>query len=284
MTIYDLSVISTTGFPYFTIQINKIPENVKIFLRFFDFSQGKPIDQANISSKFELTAGLISALFEFSRCIDKKIQLLEFKSGKEKDKENDSNYHMISNTLITCSSETYLIHNSIHEKIKLIYKNIISPKTPLETADKISKLEEKQIVDIITDKKACNHVLNNQKEILTLGEDFLNEFKGYGLRSISINSFDLSPIMVLGEKYSLKDIEFILRNIPEIPEISSMEWDFRQSFYKGENIWVYVVNSGVGITEENLFESYYYLLYTSLDSFLGETPGILRDKLNTILG
>ncbi len=72
MTIYELSIISTTGFPYFNKVIQPFPEGVKIFLRFFDFSSDKSLDQnhLDITSKFDLTAGLISALFEFARNIN----------------------------------------------------------------------------------------------------------------------------------------------------------------------------------------------------------------------
>lgn len=84
MTIYEFSVISTTGFPYFNSIIKPIPEGIKVFLRFFDFSKDKfnIQDQLEDSSKFDLTAGLISALFEFARNIDKKIEVLEFKPKK----------------------------------------------------------------------------------------------------------------------------------------------------------------------------------------------------------
>ena len=59
MTIYELSIISTTGYPYFNKLIAHIPEGVKIFLRFFDFSKDKSMvhDQLDSDSKFDLTAG-----------------------------------------------------------------------------------------------------------------------------------------------------------------------------------------------------------------------------------
>ena len=86
MTIYNLSIISTTGFPYFNSLIKPIPEGVNIFLRFFDFSKDRSIfqEQLDPDSKFDLTAGLISALFEFAKNIDKKIEVLEFKPLNDK--------------------------------------------------------------------------------------------------------------------------------------------------------------------------------------------------------
>jgi len=58
MTIYELSIISTTGFPYYNTIIKPVPEGVKIFLRFFDFSKDKSTvhDQLDPESKFDLTA------------------------------------------------------------------------------------------------------------------------------------------------------------------------------------------------------------------------------------
>ena len=84
MTIYELSIISTTGFPYYNKVIKPVPEGVKIFLRFFDFSKDRFIvhEQLDSESKFDLTAGLISELLEFARNIDKKIERLEFKVKK----------------------------------------------------------------------------------------------------------------------------------------------------------------------------------------------------------
>lgn len=283
MTIYEFSVISTTGFPYYTILINPIPEGVKIYLRFFDFSQGTTKEEGKISSKFELMAGLISALFEFSRCIDKKIFTLEFKSGKETTQAENSKNFVISNSLITCSSETFLIHNSVSEKVKMIYNNIIAPKTPLESADSISKKEEEKILDILTDAVARQKIAQNKSKIETLTKNFLRDMGGYGLKGICITSFDLSPIVVFGEEYSFQDVEVILRNMGMIPEIKSFEWEYRQSFLKENQVWLYIINSGTGVTIENqLFEPYFYLLFADPYSYLGEFPAKLTREFNKV--
>ena len=94
----------------------------------------------------------------------------------------------------------------------------------------------------------------------------------------------LSPIAVFGDKYTINDIEIILRNLGEIPQIDPLEWKFRQSFYKENQIWVYLINSSVGVTVEGLFEPYFYLLFTASDSYLGEFPGKLTNEFNDILG
>ncbi len=155
MTIYELSIISTTGFPYFNSVIKAIPEGVKVFLRFFDFSKDKSTiqDQLDLDYKFDLTAGLISALFEFARNIDKKIEVLEFKPKKYKKPliKNDVEESILGDVLITTQTESFLLHKSVREKIKLIYNLFINSKLPLDSADSIQNNEENKIVEILTD-------------------------------------------------------------------------------------------------------------------------------------
>jgi len=289
MTIYELSIISTTGFPYFNIIIKPIPEGVKVFLRFFDFSEDKSMvqEKLDLKSKFDLTAGLISALFEFARNIDKKIEILEFKAKKEK-KSEITDINMIQrkgDVLITAQTESFLFHKSVKEKIKLIYYNLIFPKIPLDSADLIVKFEESKIINILTDSEARKHLSNHQNEIRRLANDFLIEMKDYGLWGICITSFDLSPLTVFGKKYSLDDVNEILRHIGNIPEIVPFEWIYRESFLSEESVRVCVIKSGVGPTVEAiLFEPYFYLLFADPQSYFGEFPEKLTSSFNKILG
>ncbi|MFX1409265.1 MAG: hypothetical protein ACFFA6_02855 [Promethearchaeota archaeon] len=285
MTIYELSIISTAGFPYFNTQINPIPEGVKVFLRFFDFSQEKSIeqDQIDIDSKFDLTAGLISALYEFARNLDKKIEVLEFKPKKELSIKDNSKYK--GDVLITVQTEPFLLHNSVQEKIKLIYNTIITSKIPLDSSEGMLKNEVNKINSILTDSKARKQISNNKNKIKLLANDFLNQMKGYGLEGICITSFDLSPIIVFGKKYSLEKVNQILRHIGLIPEIAPLEWIYRQSFISDEQIQVCIIKSGVGPTVEDiLFEPYFYLLFADPQSYFGEFPAKLTTSFNEILG
>ncbi|MFX1320342.1 MAG: hypothetical protein ACFFAQ_01745 [Promethearchaeota archaeon] len=288
MTIYELSIISTTGFPYFNTQIEPIPEGVKIFLRFFDFSQDKSVDQdhMDLDSKFDLTAGLISALFEFARNIDKKIEVLEFKPKKEsKSQITKDKLKHVGDVLITVQTEPFLLHNSVQEKIKLIYNTIITSKIPLDSGDEMMKSEVNKIINILTDSKARKQISNHKNKIKLLANDFLNEMKGYGLEGICITSFDLSPIIVFGKKYSLEKVNQILRHIGFIPKILPLEWIYRQSFLSDEQIQVCIVKSGVGPTVEDiLFEPYFYLLFADPQSYFGEFPAKLTASFNDILG
>jgi hypothetical protein len=285
MTFYELSVITNTGFPYYHLRVKEPPKNVKVFLRFFDFSENKSDTALNLDpvSSFELNAGLVSALFEFARNLDKKIEIIEFNSNIDaKYFDKDSKYD--GDVLITTQTEPYLLHKSIHQKIKLIYNSIIIDKIPLDSALEILQNEEDLILDILLDKEARNRIQTNLSEISKLGHNLLSEMKDYGLNGICVTSFDLSPIITFGKKYSLNDIGKILRHIGIFPEITPMEWINRQSYLSQEQLWVYIIKSGVGPTVDGLFESYFYLLFTKPQSYLGEFPGKLAAKFNQILG
>ncbi len=289
MTIYELSIISTTGFPYYNSIIKPVPEGVKIFLRFYDFSKDKSTvhEQLDPESKFDLTAGLISALFEFARNIDKKIERLEFiaKKSTEIPKKSKDENPFEGDVLITAQTESFLLHKSVKEKIKLIYNNFINIKTPLDSADAILKNEENKIIEILTDLKARNNVSDHQSEIKRAANDFLSEMKEYGLLGICITSFDLSPIVVYGKKYSLKNVNEILRRIGFIPDIAPLEWIYRTSFFSDDQIQVCIIKSGVGTTvEETLFEPYFFLLFADPQSYFGEFPQKLTVAFNSILG
>jgi len=283
MTFYELSVITNTGFPYYNLKLKSPPRGVNLYLRFFDFSHSNSSPNVNLDpvSLFELNAGLVSALYEFARSIDKKIENLEFKANK-KGALNEINYK--GDVLITTQTEPYLLHKSVKEKIKLIYNSVISPKIPLDSALEILQNEEDRIFDILTDSEARNRIEKHKKEIDQLANDFLTEMNSYGLHGICITCFDLSPITVFGNKYSLNDVEAILRNIGVIPQISPLEWIYRQSYISDEQIWVYVIKSGVGPTIDGLFEPYFYLLFADPQSYLGEFPGKLATKFNQVLG
>ena len=288
MTIYNISIITSTGYPYYYKDIKKdLPKGIKLYQRFFDFTENLVCDENEFSTPpFELIAGLSSALFGFAKNLDKEIKTLEFKSltreSGEKILEEKKRYK--GDALITTQTETYLLHKSVREKIELIYKLIVAGKIPLENSDVLNEDEENKIIDILKDSASRNRVYKNQVEIQIQADKFLEDMERYGLFNIVITTFDLSPIAVYGDKYTFNDIELILRNLGEIPEIEPLEWKFRQSFYKNDQAWVYLINSSIGISVEGLFEPYFYLLFTRADSYLGEFPAKLTNLFNNILG
>jgi len=285
MTFYELSVITNTGFPYFNLILNTPPSGVNLTLRFFDFSQQnlEPLTKLDPISSFELNAGLVSALFEFARNIDKKIEILEFKSSDKNSNHPDNNLYE-GDVLITTQSEPYLLQKSVKAKIKIIYNLVIADKIPLDSALELLQNEEDIIIDILTDKEARSRVDTQKKAIRSLADDFLEEMGSYGLKGICITSFDLSPIKSFGTLFSLADIDVILRNISVFPNMATLEWIYRQSYYLNEQLWVYIIKSGVGPTINGLFEPYFYLLFADPQSYLGEFPGKLASMFDQILG
>jgi len=285
MTYYELSVITNTGFPYYNLILNTPPSGVNLNLRFFDFTQQnlEPLTKLDPISTFELNAGLVSALFEFARNIDKKIEIIEFKSSKE-NHGNPDNDQYEGDVLITTQSESYLLQKSVKAKIKIIYDLVIADKIPIDSALELLQNEEDKIIEILTDKEARNRVDAQKKKITSLADDFLKEMGSYGLKGLCITSFDLSPIMSFGTLYSLANIDAILRNISAFPNMSTLEWIYRQSNFSNEQLWVYIVKSGVGPTINGLFEPYFYLLFADPQSYLGEFPGKLASMFDQILG
>ena len=285
MTFYEFSVITNTGYPYYNLNLKIPPNGANILLRFFDFTQNNSerVSKLDPVSSFELNAGLVSALFEFARNIDKKIEILEFRSGTKQDSKNDDLSYE-GDVLITTQTEPYLLHKSVKEKIKLIYDTVISSKIPLDSALELLQNEEDNIIDILTDSEARKRIKTHKDEIDLLANNFLTEMGDYGLHDICITSFDLSPISLFGNKYSLNDVNSILRNIGIFPDIVPLEWIYRQSYILNDPIWVYIIKSGVGPTINGLFEPYFYLLFVDPQSYLGEFPGKLATKFNQILG
>jgi len=289
MTIYEFNVITTTGIPYYAVKINEIPGGVRMFLRFFDFSKEKGgEDLFDPESKFELTAGLISAIFEFSRAIDRKMYMLEFKSEGDADANDDFMLDgPISDTLITCLSETFLNQKAIREKIELIYKALIEPKTPLMIAAELLTPEEDAIKNILNDKTAREYLQDHLEKITNEAENYLIEMSSYGLEEICILTFDLSLIQIFGVKYSINEVKDILRGMSQVPEIPDFGLKHRIVNYNGEDIWLYIINSGVGVIEkylgEEIFEPYYYLIISKSDSYLGDLLTNLMNKFNEIL-
>ncbi len=288
MTIYEFNVITTTGFPYYGLKINEIPNGVRISLRFFDFSKDKCEEELiDPESKVELTAGLIAAIFEFSRAIDRKIYMLEFQSEGANPINDNVLDGPISDTLITCSSESYLNQEALRQKIELIYKTIIEPRAPLMFAEELLPPEEDVIENILNDKKARDYLLSRVDALTKVADMFLLEKDQSGLEQVCVLSFDLSLIHIFGKKYSFRDVEKILRKMSQAHEIPIYGIKQRIINYKGEIIWVYINNSGGGVTEsymgEKLFEPYYYLYICKPESHLEDIYENIMNKLNEII-
>ncbi len=289
MTIYSLQVITTTGYPYYNLEIEPQPEGVPLFLRFFDFStqEFNHENEFNPIECFELTSGFVSAIFEFARLLDKNLKVLEFIplrkniKGSKKSQEKQIKKHS-GNVLITCQTETYLNGKAVKQKIQMIFDWVIQNKIPLGPEKKINPDEKERIMRILTDAKAKEQIEAKKNKLKKIFNDFLNEMKVYGLEGLCVTSFDLSPIISFGIDF--KSVEALLRNLGDIPDVETLQWKYRESTIEDLRKWVYIVNSGVGPSEESIFMPYYYILFASPESFLGESPGILASKINNVLG
>jgi hypothetical protein len=284
MAIYEISIITNTGFPYYQLKLKEVPEGVRLHLRFFDFSSDifGPDFNLDPTSMFELNAGLVSALYEFARNLNKKIENLEFYTNSYKREAKTRKFK--GDVLITAQTECYLLPKSVVEKINIIYNNIIIPKIPLDSALGLLQNEEDFIIAILNDQEARMRIQDKHKQLDNAGNEFLKNMKSYGLNAICICSFDLSPLFIIGEKYDLNQIHLILRNIGIFPEISPLEWIYRQSNIAEESVWIYIIKSGVGITIDGVFQPYFYLLIADPQSYLGEFPSKITAKFNQIIG
>lgn len=288
MTIYSFQVITTTGYPYYNLEIEVQPEGIPLYLRFFDFSTRSISHKGDFSpiESFELTSGFVSAIFEFAKLLDKHLEVLEFIPLEKKDESSDKLQEKQSkkqggDVLITCQTETYLNSNAVKKKIQMIFDWIIQNKIPLGQEKKLDSGEKERIIRILTDAKAREKIEEKKDELRKIFNDFLNEMSVYGLESLCVTSFDLSPIISFGINF--ESVEELLRNIGNIPEVETLQWKQRESIIGDIRKWVYIVNSGVGPSEESIFMPYHYMLFASPESFLGEAPGILASKINQIL-
>ncbi len=288
MTIYSLQVITTAGYPYYNLEIQSQPEGIPLYMRFYDFSAATEhvVGDLTPEESFDLTSGFISAIFEFSKNLERKLSQLEYvplskETASSLAKQVDP-HRIKGNVLITLQTEMYLNENSVKQKIQMVYEWIIQNKIPLGSEKPILPEEKERIIEILTDAQARKIIEDKKEETRLTCENFLNEMRDYGLEGICIASFDLSPIITFGIDFDA--VGELLRNVGKIPEVDTLEWKYRQSNIEDQRKWVYIVNSGVGPSEESIFMPFYYILTASPESFLGESPGILAQKLNPILG
>jgi hypothetical protein len=296
--IYTLSIISSTGYPFYFKEIHRIPKGVDLHLRFYDFCNLS--HNINFVEGFELFAGLISALSEFSNLLGQKLELLKFNAMKNNDTKNDDDVSkpienkVIKNPLLSVEippgsdaivnvqNERFLCPTSIQAKINIIYKNIIESKLPLGMDQSISEEEEQLLIDIIDDKLAKEKVESVKKDLKIACDMLLNDYKQYGLEAIAITTFDYTPIETFDiTKNNL--LEF-LRDMGRLPDVKTFNWK-TDTAYIDENTQkiLYIINSGVGITVKNVFMPYYYLLIAKPDSYLAEIPRKVYAILNSII-
>lgn len=290
--IYTIYIISSTGYPFYYKQVENIPKGVDLHLRFMDYSNLQN-PNSNFAEGFELFAGLISALSEFSRLLGQELELLKFRSHKTNDETSEDGIRCIENAcmsieipidadaLINCQNERWLNPVAIEAKTNLIFDKIVKHKLPLGPDKNIDEEEEKFIVDLLHDKAARNWLKPVDNDLGVAANLLIEKYGSYGLDSIIITSFEYTVLRYY--QIEEKTIIGLLRNIGRLPDVKTYNWKHRMGFFENKQYNVYIINSGTGVTVNNVFMPYYYLLICEPESFLGEIPQKIYEKLNSII-
>lgn len=291
--IYTFSIITSTGYPFYFKEIHQIPKGVDLHLRFYDFCN--LAHNVNFVEGFELFAGLISALNEFSGLLGQKLELLKFNAMKsDEDSLKQNGNRIVKNPLISieiapgtdaiinCQNERFLSPISIQAKINLIFNRIIEKKLPLGMDQTITEEEEQYITDVLDDTFAKKKIELVKKDLNIACDMLLNDYKQYGLEALAITTFDFTPIEAFNiSKDQLLDF---LRNMGKLPEVNTYNWKTDSAYIDENNQKIlYIVNSGVGVTVDKIFMPYYYLLIANPESYLAEIPRNIYAILNSII-
>ncbi|MHA1733276.1 MAG: hypothetical protein ACTSU5_15115 [Promethearchaeota archaeon] len=291
MTIYDFSVISTTGYPFYYLKLSEEPEDTDLRLLFFHYHREDFRPGVKPESTFELNAGLISALYEFAKLLDQPIDFLQFKKvtvevreSKDKlDSGNSSEFDPESDigTIITTRCDVYNRQQNVKEKVDLIFEKFFRDKHPLGPDKELSTADKEKIRGILANDLAKARIRENEGELDQKSEEFLSEMRAYGLIGLLVCAFDMSILRVWGLQQ--EDAETILRNLGEIPHVDTYNWKYRQSKFRDTRVWAFIVNSGCGVEVEGHFQHFHYFLISQPGSFLGEVPAKLYQMYNDIL-
>lgn len=264
------------------------PEAIDLNLLFFNFQTKSVVNESQPQDSFELNAGLISALYEFAKLLNRPIQYLKFKKVRPSSGATTVDDFLLPareeelvGTLITTRCDTYNLRSHVRAKIRLVYDSFVQSKLPLGPTSVISPEEEESIARILSDDAARAIIRQNRTLLDEKCSNFLEEMKIYGLLGVVICSFDMTPIHSWG--FSLEETEQVLRNIDEIPLVDTYSWKYRQTNLEGTKLWAFIVNSGVGITIEGQFQEFNYVLISQPGSFLGEVPAKFYEMVNAVI-
>ena len=279
--IYGFSVITTTGFPYFNKDFAIEPKNTALKFLFFDYS--KNMIQTTHESEFDLIAGLISALFQFSSAQNRPMNELLYSrpeflvenllDGQEKATE--------TGTLMTVRCEYYSIKAAVKRKLDYIYEKMIKPLEPLSDKSKLAPSEEKTIQEILLNMPSKQLIRSHSKDLDPYLKNFIKENKSYGIKAAAIASSDLSLLKTTG--ITDEELQKLLR-VVECPEVEPLTWKFRQAWTSdNQQVTLVFVNSALNVELDTLQESLYYIILCDAYSAIGELPRRLFLEINRIL-
>ncbi len=246
-------------------------------MRFYDFVHKDFHITQEQEQTFELQAGLVSALYEFSRVLGLPIELLKYRAEEqEEDVLIQTELKDGSDVIVTVRSESFLIASHFRSKINLIYNEIIKNHIPLGPHKRISDSDERFMVDLFNDASALEKIDQNRAQIDDTCQSILEEYGEYGLENIIISSFDGCPLK--SYNMSLEMAFNLFRKMRTIPIVKEYQWKYRLIAQKG----LYIINSGTGVKIKDLFMPYYYILVTSESAMLGDSPTTIYQKINNV--
>lgn len=290
---FSLSLITSTGYPFYYKKISDEPANTDLVMRFFSYVSETLQKLEKPDQAFELQAGLVSALFEFAKLLDHPIELLRFKTapkentlGWEEDHENRKILVPVdvpanSDVLITTRTEIFLNADNYEAKINLIYNNVLKKHLPLGPEKRITDADENFILRLMKDLDARERITKHKQLLDEKCAVLMNDYKSYGLQGLIIASFDANPLETYG--FNLEQSRQLLREVGIIPRVKDCQWVFRTTRLEKQERGLFIINSGCGITLENVFMPFYYILVTSEAAFLGDSPTTIYQMLNAIL-
>ncbi len=247
-------------------------------MRFYDFVHDTFIITQEQEQTFELQAGLVSALYEFSRVLGLPIELLKYRSEEQEEGEVlvPVEIEVDSDVLFTARTESFLIAPHFRSKINLIYNKIVKNHIPLGPQKRISDSEEEFMVNLLSDKAAKEKIKENISALDNTCASIIDKYEDYGLKHIIISSYDGSPL----KSYNVElDSAFkICRKMRTIPIVKEYQWKYRLIAQKG----LYIINSGTGVKIDDFFMPFYYILVTSETAMLGDSPTTIYQKINDV--
>ncbi len=298
MTIYVVSLISTTGYPFVNKQLINEPVEIPLKLLFYEYGSKPKQDEKtgfDENTAFELNAGLIAALSEFARLLKRPITGLLFKYAGESElpdnwKPDEAKVESFSEndigTIVTVRCDIYNHYLEVKKKVDLVFEKYVKRLTPFGPDKSMDRDSLNNIIRVLTDQPAKEKLLKHADQIRTTSLNFIEEMNSYGVESVMITSCDFTPLITFGD-LSLAEGEEMLRNLGDVPLVDTYNWKYRQSrFMRGKTekrVWNFIINSGTGVTVEGQFQPFYYMLMCIPGSFLGEVPQRYYNLINNIL-
>jgi len=238
--------------------------------------------QTTHESEFDLIAGLISALFQFSSAQNRPMNEIIY-SRPEFLVENllDGQEKTETGTLMNVRCEYYSIKAAVKRKLDYIYEKMIKPLEPLSDKSKLAPSEEKVIQEILLNIPSKQLIRSHSKDLDTYLKNFIKENKSYGIKAGAIASSDLTLLKTTG--ITDEELQKLLR-VVECPEVEPLTWKFRQAWTEGnQQVTLVFVNSAFNVELDTLQEPLYYIILCDAYSAIGELPRRLFMEINNIL-